>query len=238
MKHREVRVVSCLYLLSLILLVAFAGRGLQETMAVSREIPESTLIIVDAGHGEPDGGCSAADGTKESDINLSISKKTDAILGLLGEDTLMTRTGESDLSDADATTIAEKKISDIRNRTDLVNQQSNAILVSIHQNTYREERYFGAQVFYGIVGNSQLYGQRLQQDLRLLNPENRRMCKKVSAEVYLMNHVTVPALLVECGFLSNQKEAENLKSNDYQTKLAMTVAVSISNSLQTDSAGI
>lgn len=239
MKHGEVRFMSCMYVLSLVLLVGFAANGLRQTAAVSGSFEANPLIILDAGHGGIDGGCSAADGTLEREINLQVTLKTDAVFGLLGENTLLTRNSPEDLSDSSAQTIAQKKISDIRNRTALVNSHPEAVLISIHQNAYTDKKYSGAQVFYGSKGISRAIAGNIQNALTTeVDSSNKRTAKAVSADVYLMNHIEVPGVLVECGFLSNSREAEKLKTEDYQKKLAVAIAVSVSNSLSEDPSGI
>ncbi len=231
--------MSCMYVLSLTLLMLFAARGLRQSAAVSAETAPAPLVILDAGHGGADGGSSAADGTRESDINLQITLKTDTVLGLLGQETLLVRTTDTELADASANTIAQKKVTDIRNRVELVNSHPEALLVSIHQNAFSQEKYYGAQVFYDAVGESKLLAETLQQNLsQCVDPSNHRKAKSIQPEVYLMNHVQVPGILVECGFLSNPAEAEKLKTNDYQNKLAVTIAVTAFNHLPGEDPGV
>lgn len=239
MKRGEVRFLSCLYVLSLVLLALYAVHGLTASVAVSGAAVPDRLIILDAGHGGTDGGSSAADGTRECDINLAVVRKTDAVLGLLGERTLLTRTMDTDLADENAKTIAQKKVSDIRGRVALVNEHPEAVLVSIHQNIYSEEKYYGAQVFYGKVGESKALAETLQENLRAcVDPSNTRSAKAVAADVYLMNHIEVPGILVECGFLSNRAEAEKLQTADYQKKLAVVIGVTAANQLTETEPGV
>ncbi len=239
MKHGEARFLSCMYVLSLTLLMAFAVNGLRAASTVSTVEEISHLVILDAGHGGVDGGASGGDGTKESDLNLAITLKTDAVLGLLGENTLLIRDMDTDLSDATAQSISQKKVSDIRNRVSLVNSHPEALLLSIHCNTYSESKYHGAQVFYGTVGDAKLLAQRIQENIQLnLDSTNGRACKQISPDVYLMGHIQVPGVLVECGFLTNPDELQNLKSEDYQKKIAVTIAVTVANHLSEDSSGV
>lgn len=239
MKHGEVRFLSCMYVLSLTLLALLAIRGLTGSVAVSGGVEASRLIILDAGHGGPDGGSSSAGGTKESDINLAITLKTDAVLGLLGERTLLVRETDTDLSDSDARTIAQKKISDIRNRVELINEHPEAILVSIHQNTYPVTKYHGAQVFYAKTEGSQALAQQLQTALQTaVDPANTRKAKAISSDVYLMNHIEVPGILVECGFLTNPEEEAKLETAEYQKRLAVAIAATITNYETEDDSGV
>lgn len=239
MKHGEARFMSCMYVLSLTLLVLFAARGLRQAAAVSVETEpiKMPLVILDAGHGGPDGGCSAADGTQEKTINLEITLKTDAVLGLLGADTLLVRDMDTDLSDPSAQSISQKKVTDIRNRVALVNAHPDSVLVSIHQNTYPQAKYSGAQVFYSGEGKS--LAEQLQQNLaRTVDTDNQRQAKAISPDIYLMKHVKVPAVLIECGFLSNPTESVKLKSSGYQRQLAVAIGVTLVNQLCTEDSGV
>lgn len=236
MKHRERRILSFLYLVSLSLLSAFAIHGMAAAEASSVQTVPHPKIIIDAGHGGPDGGTSGADGTRESDLNLAIALKTDLLLSLLGEESVLSRTGEDDLSDPTAQTIAQKKVSDIRNRVAFVEGQGDCILISIHGNAFQDRAYSGAQVFYG--NGSEVMGKYLQTALTKLQPENDRKAKPVSRDIYLMNHVSVPAVLVECGFLSNEKELSLLKNEEYQRKLAVVIGVAAANYLGGSSPGV
>lgn len=225
MKHGEARFLSCMYVLSLLLLAGFAANGLRSAAAVSAETAVPVVIVLDPGHGGMDGGAAGADGTLESSLNLSIALKTDAVLGLLGEQTLLTRSTDADLSGPEAKTISQKKVSDIRRRVEIVNSQAGALLLSIHCNTYSEEKYYGAQVFYTGTASKAL-AEVLQEALQAhVDPGNTRQAKTISPDVYLMKHITAPGVLLECGFLSNPAELRNLKDPGYQNRLAVTIAV-------------
>lgn len=234
---KQGRFLSCMYMLSLTLLTAFALHGLRAQAAVAGEAAIPRIIVLDAGHGGADGGASGPDGTRECDLNLAITLKTDAVLGLLGEKTLLLRSTDTDLSSSDAKSISQKKVSDIRRRVELTNSQPGAILVSIHCNTYSQEKYHGAQVFY--TGGAKEFGETMQLALKNgVDPSNARMAKAVSPDVYLMNHIKVPGILVECGFLTNQEELTNLKDPDYQTRLAVTIAVTAANQASEPNFGV
>ena len=234
---KQGRFLSCMYMLSLTLLTAFALHGLRAQAAVAGEAAIPRIIVLDAGHGGADGGASGPDGTRECDLNLAITLKTDAVLGLLGEQTLLLRSTDTDLSSSDAKSISQKKVSDIRRRVELTNSQPGAILVSIHCNTYSQEKYHGAQVFY--TGGAKEFGETMQLALKNgVDPTNARMAKAVSPDVYLMNHIKVPGILVECGFLTNQEELTNLKDPDYQTRLAVTIAATAANQASEPNFGV
>lgn len=192
-----------------------------QTMAAAADQPAARTLILDPGHGGEDGGAVSASGSKESDVNLGIVLRIDQLMGLCGFSPVLTRDSDRSIHDASADTIREKKVSDIHNRVALVQSFPDAILLSVHQNSYTDPRYSGAQVFYGGAEGSQLWGEYTQEVLRLsLDAANDREAKKIPDSIYLMNHITCPAILVECGFLSNGEEASLLLTPAYQKKLA------------------
>ena len=182
-----------------------------------------TVWVIDAGHGGEDGGAGAADGSKESDMNLAIARRLDALLVFLGEETRMTRTEDISIHDASASTLREKKRSDLENRVGLVNSTQGAILVSIHQNSLPSSKQsHGAQVFYGKKEGSAEVANAVQ--LALNQTVNAGNEKTIDASILLMKYVTAPAILIECGFLSNENETALLKSGEYQQRLAVVIA--------------
>ena len=184
-----------------------------------------TVWIIDAGHGGEDGGAVAADGSKESDMNLAIARRLDALLIFLGEETRMTRTEDVSIHDGSASTLREKKRSDLENRVELVNSTEGAILVSIHQNSLpSSKRTHGAQVFYGKKEGSAELANTVQLALnQTVNAGNEKTEKAIDASIFLMKNVTAPAILIECGFLSNESETALLKSSQYQQRLAVVI---------------
>ena len=185
-----------------------------------------TVWVIDAGHGGEDGGAVAVDGSKESDMNLAIARRLDALLVLLGEETRMTRTEDISIHDGSASTLREKKRSDLENRVELVNSTQGALLVSIHQNSLpSSKRTQGAQVFYGKKEGSAELANTVQRALnQTVNAGNEKTKKAIDASIFLMKNVTAPAILIECGFLSNESETALLKSGEYQQKLAVVIA--------------
>ncbi|MEQ2455138.1 N-acetylmuramoyl-L-alanine amidase [Flavonifractor hominis] len=184
-------------------------------------------LVIDAGHGGEDGGAVSHSGVPESSINLAISLKLDQLLGFYGEVPVLLRWDDRSLHDSSANTLHEKKVSDLHNRVELVNSIEQAVLLSIHQNTYPESKYHGAQVFYGKKEGSDSFASLTQTILcKTLDPSNTRQAKPIPESVYLMKHVTCTAILVECGFLSNPEEDLLLQTEDYQKKLASALAAS------------
>lgn len=183
-------------------------------------------VIIDAGHGGEDGGAISRAGTVESAINLAIASRLDTILGLYGVDVKMLRTEDISLHDASAESLRQKKSSDLHNRVSIIEGIPNPTLISIHQNSFSGgSKHHGAQVFYGSEKDSLPFAQFVQEKLRLsLDPENHRQTAKIPDTVYLMNHITCRAILVECGFLSNPVEDALLQTAGYQKKIAAALA--------------
>ena len=181
----------------------------------------SEMLILDAGHGGEDGGAVSVTGEPESRINLAIVLKMDDILGLYGAPHTLLRREDISLHDPGAETLREKKVSDLKNRVAAIEGTEGATLLSIHQNSYPSGRYHGAQVFYAPTDGSQALARHIQNAIRsVLQPENGRECKQIPDTVYLMNHISCPAVLVECGFLTNGEEEAMLRDDAYQRKLA------------------
>lgn len=186
----------------------------------------SRIVVIDAGHGGEDGGAVAASGAVESGINLAIAQRLNALLQLLGEETVMIRTEDVSIYSEDAQTLRQKKASDLKNRVALVNGTPGAVLISIHQNSLPSSpRVHGAQVFYAVTEQSDMFAVSVQQALnKAININNEKQEKRIDPSIYLMKHVTCPAILVECGFLSNAQETERLQDANYQKRLAISIA--------------
>lgn len=232
-KSRRWKFFSAAALVALGLLAAVLLWGGGEGTSQTSAIPGGVRVVIDAGHGGEDGGAVASDGTVESAINLDIARRLDVILTFWGCDTKLLRNEDISLHDPDAATIRQKKVSDIRNRVKLVNEEPEPRLISIHQNIFPQAKYHGAQVFYANGPLGQPWAKLTQENLkRCLDPENDRVEKPISHDIYLMNHITCPAILVECGFLSNPDELSKLKEPGYQTALAAVIAASYLQSAQ------
>jgi len=224
------------FYLSFALIFIFSGlavlsriSSVNKAINVSADNERYKTIIIDAGHGAPDGGTSADDGTLEKDLNLQIAHKLNDILQSMGYDTVMTRTDNNAIYDDSANTIRQKKISDTRNRLEIMNNTDNAIFVSIHQNHYSDPKYSGTQIFYS--KNNQ-HSKELAESIRFpiishLQTNNTREIKKSGSEIYLLYNAQIPAVMVECGFLSNSAETQKLKDNNYQQNMAFFIALGI-----------
>ena len=184
---------------------------------------QPAAILIDPGHGGEDGGTAAADGTLEKNINLAVGLCLRDMFRLWGYSVAMTRETDVSIYEAGASTTRQMKSSDMRRRLELYNQA--ALVISIHQNHFSVEKYHGAQVFYS--GNDPaslaLATAVREQLIRQTQPENTRELKKATDGIFLLYHTTRPAILVECGFLSNPAEREQLKNPAYQQKIACAV---------------
>lgn len=223
------------FLFSAVLLLIFSVLAIGTKYVIDKAALKASTertdytIIIDAGHGGVDGGTSAADGTLEKDINLQIAHKLNNILQSFGVQTVMIRTEDISIHDETANTIRQKKVSDIKNRLSIINNTDNAIYMSIHQNHYSDSKYSGTQIFYSKNNPSSI---TLAQKTRLpvityLQKSNTREIKQSGKEIYLLNNAQVPAVMVECGFMSNINENKLLKDEYYQQKLAFLLAIGL-----------
>ncbi len=213
-------VTACIFLT----LVAGGSRSVT-VLAENEPIPRENVIIIDAGHGGVDGGATSCSGVLESRINLEIALRLDDLMHLLGFETVMVRTSDISVY-TEGNTISAKKVSDLKNRVKIVNGTENSILVSIHQNTFPQGRYSGAQVFYNDY--SRPMAIQMQTAFQCLG--SKRKCKP-SDGIYLMQHIDRPGLLIECGFISNPEEEAKLRAGEYQQKICCVIAASLSQML-------
>lgn len=182
-------------------------------------------VIVDAGHGGVDGGAVGIHGEVEKDINLKIARQVKVLLEFHGIEVIMTRETDTDLSDKNASSIRNKKSTDIKNRLKLIEKYPDALTISIHQNKFTQSKYSGAQMFYGVKHpESQMLAETIQSSIiQKLQPENTRQIKEGTKSVYLLMHTESPIVLVECGFLSNDAEAAKLSTEAYQKEMAFAI---------------
>ena len=185
-----------------------------------------TVIVIDAGHGGEDGGAVSGDGVPESGINLQIARDLEGIFRFLGMQTAMTRSGEGAVYSPEASTLREKKVSDLKNRVAQINGMAKAFVISIHQNSLPSHpKVHGAQVFYNTVAPAGPVGGTVQEALnQSINTDKPRTVTAISSSIYLMKESRHPAILVECGFLSNTQESKILQDTAYQMRLAAAIA--------------
>ena len=196
---------------------------------VSDNISKGMTVIVDAGHGGEDAGTQSSAGVLEKGINLDISLKIGTLLRLMGYSVVYTRTEDILQYPDDAVRQRQKKVSDIHYRMSIMQKYPDAVFLSIHQNYFTQSKYHGAQVFYSQNNEqSKMLAEKLQTSIReLLQPENDRQIKASDADIYLLYHAELPAVMVECGFMSNPGEALLLSDSEYQKKISLAVAAGI-----------
>ena len=199
-----------------------------ETISTSSTPVCDSIIIIDAGHGYPDNGATSSDGTSEASINLSITLKLQELLEASGCSTLLTRSDENGIYDTDKNSIKEKKTSDLKNRVNLINESNSNLLVSIHLNKFQDSKYSGWQTFYRSNDDfSKNLALSIQSNLNLsIQRENKREALSIENK-YIIDKTSIPAVIVECGFLSNEEEVSLLKTEDYQEKIAWGIYTGI-----------
>ena len=213
--------------------VSWLSAGRSASVTATAASGGQWTLILDAGHGGEDGGASTAAGDKESDINLAVVQKTRALMTFLGIEPLLSREADISLHSSGAETIRQKKVSDLKNRVALVESTPNVMLLSVHQNHFTDPRYSGAQVFFSGDDISRQWGEDTQAMFQQVpNPGNTRKAKPIPDGIYLFDHISCPAILVECGFLSNGEEAALLLTGAYQRKVAITLAGAYFHQLQ------
>ena len=214
-------ILICLFLSGGLIDAALRDDSVIKTAATGER--EHTIVI-DPGHGGEDSGA-VANGLLEKDINLSISLKLRDMLTADGYKVIMTRDTDRSIYDSSAGTTREKKRSDLNQRVEIINSDHDNILLSIHQNKFEQSRYSGTQIFYSGNDSSSI---KLAEELRksvvsLIQPDNKREIKKAEDSIFILKKAEVPAVIVECGFLSNKEEAGKLSDEKYQQQMAFSI---------------
>lgn len=200
-----------------------------QTETVSSTPVTNHTIILDAGHGYPDGGATNSNGEIiESELNLDIVLKLQNLLESSNCTVILTRSDENGIYETSAETIREQKVSDMKNRVKIANESEAELFVSIHMNKLEQPQYYGWQTFYK---NQDSISKKIAQNVQIslnnfMKRENNREIKSIS-EIYLTKNVEIPLIIVECGFLSNKEEAELLKTDSYQDELAWSIYIGI-----------
>lgn len=221
-KGKKVLIVT----LVLVLAVFLSGVAKEKVLKTKEAfLPISgKTIIIDAGHGSPDGGAVGNSGVLEKDLNLSVATILQKFFESSGTQVLLTRSDDNGIYDVSGS-IKNKKVSDIKNREEFIKNSDAQIFVSIHMNKFSDSAYSGPQVFYSKNNkNSENLANCIQKSMiAALNPKSKREVKSADSSIYLLSHTDIPAVLVECGFLSNAEEEKMLKDEKYQRQLAWSV---------------
>ena len=215
---------------SIFLGAAWFGSRAVTVMAQRETAEQANVIVIDAGHGGEDGGAVSCTGAMEKEINLEISLRLNDVFHFLGCRTRMIRTTDVAVHTS-GNTISQRKTSDLKARVRMVEEWNTAVLLSIHQNLFPDARYSGAQVFYGPKGEGKTLAASMQMAFRdTVNPTSHREIKMADG-IYLMKHVSCPAVLIECGFLSNPQEEAKLRDPVYQKNICIVIAAQTANYL-------
>lgn len=203
-------------LLGMIILLIALSISHKNIPAVSYNHENIRTIIIDPGHGSPDGGA-VGKNSIESELNISISHKLKQELEERGFNVIMTRSDENGLN--------KKKKTDMNMRLDIMKNTPSDMFVSIHMNKFNKEKYRGAQVFYSSnFIQSTLLAQLIMDEIKKIDPKNQsRDIKEAERSLFLMKNATVPAVIVECGFLSNYEEEKLLMEDKYQSRIASAI---------------
>ena len=185
------------------------------------------IILIDPGHGGFDGGASK-NGAVEKDINLTISLKLKADLEAKGYKVCLTREGDENL-DKNGKTIKEKKREDLKKRRDMKEEVKCDVFISIHQNMFPQEKCYGAQVWHASNDKSQKLADSIQNSLKETIQDGNKRVSKPAGDSYLILRDTYEgaSVLIECGFLSNQAEAERLKTEEHQNLIVKGISLGV-----------
>lgn len=225
-KRRLIFVISMVFL-SLFSYLFVSTYNRETIQAMSLPVT-GKVVVIDAGHGGEDSGASSENGTTEAQINLSIALKVQSLLEQSGCTVILTRSDENAIYDLDSKTLRQKKVSDIKNRVKIGNESSADIFVSIHLNKILQSQYYGWQTFYKEKNEqSKNLATCIQSSLnKAIQKENKRVPLKID-NIYIVENVTVPTSIVECGFLSNPEEEKQLLNDEYQRRLAWGIYTGI-----------
>lgn len=216
---RVLKLKSIIIIISCVLVGVLLSVGIVSVVK-KEQVPKPTYtIVIDAGHGGRDDGCSGVNGTKESEINLEISKTLKEFLETLGIEVVMTRSDGNGLYSANA---SNYKQSDMQKRIAIIEDAKPDMVISIHQNSFVDSSQKGAQAFYQEGDSvSQAFAESVQSQL-ISQLENARI-EANKGDYYLLKECKLPAVLVECGYLTNAEEEALLNTEDYRNRVAYSI---------------
>ena len=209
----------------MLLMVLSSSKIRLETSA--QPLKNMPKVLIDPGHGGQDGGA-VCNGVLEKDINLLISKDSADLIRLLGFETALTRDDDSFVSDS-GSNVKERKLNDMKARLKMYNSDESNVIISIHQNKFSDSKAHGSQIFFSPnneLSKSLAESIKLSLNQMLLTGLDRE-CKRAGKDIYLLKNTKMPAVIVECGFISNFEECQRLKSCEYQKQLAFCVTAGL-----------
>ena len=232
-KHKILKITAAVLLtLTVISSIAvgiaaeFYGKNLRKIQADA--LPYDKIIILDAGHGGEDPGAVADGGIYEKDLNLQIALEIGRILEEKGYIVVYTRTDDKLLYKEEENVKGIRKISDLKNRCKFADRYPGSIFVSIHMNSFGSSKYSGLQVYYSLDNQQSLSLANSVQE-RVVNDiqnSNKRVTKP-GKDMYILEHISNPAILIECGFITNQEELKKLSEKEYQKQLSFSIVCGI-----------
>lgn len=186
------------------------------------------VVVIDAGHGGEDAGASGAAGLMEKEVNLAVAFALRDVLEAAGIPTVMTRTEDKLLYDRNVDYQGRKKVLDLAARLNIAEATEECLFISIHMNAFPQAQYNGLQVWYSPHDpRSARIAEAVQTAAVTLQPDNHRKIKAAGSNIFLLDNLDTPAILVECGFLSNPEEAERLANTAYQRQVALAIFAGI-----------
>ncbi|MEG0229251.1 MAG: N-acetylmuramoyl-L-alanine amidase, partial [Oscillospiraceae bacterium] len=233
------RALLAIFLIICILFITLVGINVsaqKSTQSVSAFCAYNKTIIIDAGHGGFDSGAIACDGSQEQIYNLKISQKVRELFLSFGYNVIMTREDENAINNADASTIREKKKTDMYKRMDIMTKAQNPIFISIHQNTSPSKSAKGSVVYFTKnLPDAEKIAQSIQSNITdNLQPENKRTIVEAKSNLFLLHKATCPAVLVECGFISNKADLDKIKKDEYQNKISFLIFKGVNDFIQSE----
>ncbi len=216
---------TCLFAVAVWLIGARRGSEAVIPSGINEPVRQPIrCVVIDAGHGGEDGGASSAAGLVEKEVNLEIAIALRDQLEAAGIPCVLTRSEDRLLYDRHVDYHGRKKVLDLAARRAIADSTEACLFVSIHMNAYPSERECGMQVWYGKAdGRSQDIAAAIQRGSCALMPNNRRKIKAAGSNIYLLDRIECPAVLVECGFLSNPAEAERFENKEYRYEVATVI---------------
>ena len=207
------------------IITGYAARQTRDEAAFSPAAAHS--VVLDAGHGAPDGGAVGENGTVEKDINLAITQMTGEVLEGMGWRVIYTRTGDNGIYES-GDSIREMKVNDMKKRREIMSDSGADLFVSIHMNSFENASASGLHIFYsGAHEEIRPLAEAMQERIAAVTGAKTHAVKTVSESLFLMKSPPLPCILAECGFLSNPDEERLLRDENYQSRIAWAVAVSV-----------
>lgn len=199
--------------------------------AVMKYVPVPTFggkhltVVVDAGHGAPDGGAVGIGGTVEKDVNLAIAEKVQEVLEGKGISVIMTRTTDDGLWSSQSDTIRKMKVEDMNRRLQIIKNSKADLFLSIHMNSFSDTKANGLHVFYSKNHpEGEQIAEKIQGRIAGVTGAKVHAVKTADESLFLMKNPPMTAVLAECGFLSNEQEEKKLIDVDYQARIAWAIA--------------